>query len=118
MGKILLEGLGFYAYHGVHPEERINGQQYELSLTLETDISKAIQSDSLNDTVDYSHVFQIVESEMAIPSNLLEHVAGRIVKRLHLTFSEIVSTEIKITKLQPPLKGNIAGVSVILFEKN
>ena len=118
MGKILLEGLQFHAYHGVHPEERQNGQVYLLVVTLEADLNQASVSDRLIDTIDYSSVYTVVEKEMAIPSNLLEHVGKRIIDRLHGAFPGILSTEVKITKLKPPIKGAIEGVSVIMHQKN
>jgi len=118
MGKILLEGLEFHAFHGVHPEERLNGQLYRLTVTLEADLEEASKSDRMENTIDYSEVYRQVENEMAIPSNLLEHVGKRIIDRLHIIFPAILSTEIKITKLKPPIDGRIEGVSVILYQKN
>ena len=118
MGKILLEGLEFHAYHGVHPEERQNGQLYKLMVTLEADLERSSMSDKLEDTIDYSGVYNVIEQEMAIPSNLLEHVGKRIIDGLHSSFPGIISTEVKITKLKPPIKGQIEGVSIILSQKN
>src|SRR5690606_11755187 len=114
MGKIMLEGLELYAYHGVHPEERENGQIYLVQLTLETQLDVAGATDLLEHTIDYSEVYRRIKEAMAIPSNLLEHVAKRILDSLKIHFPEIERSEIKITKPHPPIEGKIGGVSVIL----
>jgi dihydroneopterin aldolase len=89
MGKILLEGMEFYAYHGVYQEERENGQPFSIDLEILADYSKACHSDKLEDAIDYVQVYELVKAEMEIPSSLLENVAQRIIETISNAFQEI-----------------------------
>ena len=79
MDKIILNGMEFYGFHGLYPDEKAKGQKFQVDLTLELPLSKAGLQDSIDSTVDYSDVFysvqQIVEGT---PGNLLEFVAEEI----------------------------------------
>ena len=77
---ILLKEIRCYAYHGVAPQENLIGNEYIIDLKLKVDISKAAQTDEVADTVNYAEVHQVIMAEMAVPSKLLEHVGGRIMK--------------------------------------
>ncbi|WP_417430492.1 dihydroneopterin aldolase [Halpernia sp.] len=110
--KILFENLKIYAYHGVLPEEKILGTYYILNVEIHADLSKAKESDDLKDTINYAEVNDILHSEMAIPSQLLEHVCGRIIKKIKNNFPQITFIKVKLTKTNPPMKGEMGGVSV------
>lgn len=110
--KIIFENLKIYAYHGVLPEEKILGTYYILNVEIHADLNKAAKSDDLKDTLNYAEINDILHSEMAIPSQLLEHVIGRIIKNLKNTFPEILFIKVKLTKTSPPMKGEMDGVSV------
>ncbi len=114
MSKIILEDLKIYAYHGVLPEETRTGTYYLLTLELQVDLSKAAESDALEDTVNYAEVNEIIHREMAISSKLLEHVCGRILTQVHLEFPQVEFLKIKLTKTSPPMRGEMHGVSVEL----
>lgn len=114
--KIELQAMKFYAYHGAFPQETRVGNTFVVNLTLTAPLEKAIASDDLKDTINYASVFTIVKEEMEIPSKLLEHVAGRILKTLKRTFPELVETELKLAKLNPPFGGDIYSAAVILTE--
>lgn len=114
--KILIEDLKIYAFHGVLPEENLVGNYFIINLELNVDLWKASESDDLNDTVNYAEINEIIHQEMKIPSKLLEHVAGRIINKIHEKFPQIESIKIKITKTKPPMQGEMKGVSVE-FEK-
>lgn len=117
MAKIILEDLKIYAYHGVLEEETLTGTYYLLNLELHADIEKALESDALEDTINYAVVNDIVHQEMKIPSKLLEHVCGRILNRIHLEFPKVEFMKIKLSKTAPPMQGEMKGVSVE-FEKS
>ena len=87
--KIELNAMKFYAYHGVDPQETKVGNQFVVDLVLTADIYAAVCTDELTDTINYADVYQIVKKEMEIPSRLLEHVAGRIVKSLKKQMPQI-----------------------------
>ena len=114
--KILLENLKIYAYHGVLPEENIIGTYYILNVELHANLWKATETDDLKNTISYAEINDLIHTEMKIKSKLLEHVAGRIINKIHSTFPEITFIKIKITKTSPPMKGEIDGASVE-FEK-
>lgn len=111
---ILLENIRFFAYHGVAPQETTVGNEFVVSLRLKTDIARAMKSDDVADTVNYAEIHQAVKEEMDIPSKLLEHVAGRIVRRLFNDFPTIESIDLKLSKRNPPMGADIetAGVEV------
>lgn len=115
--KILLEDIKIYAYHGVLPEENSIGTYYLLNCELHTDLWKASETDDLNDTISYADINAIIHEEMAVPSKLLEHVAGRIIAKIHQNFPQITFIKLKITKTSPPMQGEMKGASVE-FEKN
>ena len=114
MGIIEIEGMEFYAYHGHFKAEQVVGNRFIVNLTLTTDCSRAAGSDDLGDALDYQCVYRIVKGEMEVKSHLLEHVAGRILDRLYAEFQSIENAKIKISKLNPPMGGEIEKVSVTL----
>ena len=116
MNKILIEGIRVYAYHGCLQEEAKIGSEYLVTVVLETDFSVAAETDDLNKTIDYVIVYNIVKAQMAIRSKLIEHVAQRIVDALKKEFSTLKKTEVTVTKLNPPMNGNVEKVSVVIME--
>ena len=112
--KIILENIKIYAFHGVLPEEKILGTYYILSLEIKANLLKAAETDCLEDTINYAEINKIIHEEMKISSELLEHVAGRILEKIKEKFSEISSIKIKITKTKPPMQGEMVGVSIVL----
>jgi dihydroneopterin aldolase len=114
--KIELGGLKFYAYHGVLPQETRVGNTYILTVTLTVPLAKAMVSDNLDDTIDYAGVYNVIKQEMAVPSKLLEHVAGRILHSLKRRFPQLTGIRLSVSKLNPPVGGDIHSASVILEE--
>lgn len=114
--KIYLRNVRFHAFHGVLPQEGIVGNDYLVNLVLDYDFSSAMQTDELQGTLNYAEVYQKVREEMAVPSKLLEHVAGRIAHRLFSDFPEIQKLQLSITKVNPPMGADSdgAGVEVVL----
>ena len=93
MSSITLEKMHFYAYHGCFAEEQAIGTHFRLDVTYETDTSRAQQTDNIADTVSYLSVYQTIKREMQKPSHLLEHV-------------------VRVSKLAPPLGGELDAVTV------
>lgn len=112
--SIELDRIRLYAYHGVFEQERLVGNMFEVSLRVEYPFEAAMKSDNLNDTVSYTRLYEIIKSEMKIPSELLENVAYRIIQSVTVEYRDIVHGNIKITKITPPIPGEMAGVSVIV----
>ncbi|MDE5701319.1 MAG: dihydroneopterin aldolase [Bacteroides sp.] len=111
---IFLDNVRFFAYHGVGEQEREVGNEFIISLRLKVDITLAAETDNVAHTVSYADVYENVKAEMEIPSALLEHVCGRIVKHLFRTFPAIEGIELKLSKRNPPMGADVdaAGVEV------
>ena len=114
MSVITIENMEFYAYHGHFEEEQKIGTWFSIDLSMEVDTNKAELSDELEDTVDYSAVYQVVKEQMMIPSKLLEHVGRRILNAVKERFSDVKDAQLKIRKMNPPLGGKMDFVSLEL----
>lgn len=117
MGKIHLKNIRTFSYHGCLVEESKIGSDYSIDLTIKTDLSKSAQSDKLADTVDYVLLNQIVKNEMAIRSELLEHVAQRIIDKILLESPAVTQVQVKVSKINPPIGGDVEAVTVIIKQK-
>jgi len=117
LGKIKVENIRVYAHHGCLAEETIIGSDYVIDVIVSADFKKATKSDVLVDTIDYVHINHIVKDEMNIPSKLLEHVAQRIINRIFLEIAMVKKVEVAVSKLNPPIGGDVAKVTVVLKEK-
>ena len=100
---IRLEGMKFYAYHGVLPQENLVGANYYIDLKLKTDFSRAAETDELEGTVNYADIHAAIKEEMKITSQLLEHVCQRIARRLLHDFPIIEAIDISLFKENPPM---------------
>lgn len=114
MGLIQIENMEFYSFHGHFKEERIVGNKFLVNLEIETDMSIPAASDNLRDAVNYQHAYEIVKQQMDVKSYLLENIAGRILDALYAEMKGIRSATIKVSKLNPPMGGKIASVSVTM----
>lgn len=117
MDKIHLEGVKLYAYHGCMEEESRIGSDYEVELMIWADLKKSAKTDHLKDTVDYVLLNRVVAEEMAIRAKLLEVVAQRIITRVFKDEPRVKKAQVKVTKMSPPINGDVERVSVILKEK-
>jgi dihydroneopterin aldolase len=77
--QLTLTGLRASAYHGVFPEERENGQEFVIDVTVSLDLSAAASSDDLDQTIHYGVLAEeIVAAVERDPVDLIETVAERI----------------------------------------
>jgi dihydroneopterin aldolase len=109
---IFLENIVLHAYHGILPQESKIGNSYILNLRLKVDITSAVETDELVNTVNYADVYAVLKKEMEIPSKLLEQVGGRIVRRLFHDFPAIEEIELKLAKQNPPMGADIHSCGV------
>lgn len=115
MNKIYVNDIKLYAYHGCLEEEGKIGSNYIVDVMMETDFSDAAKTDDLNKTIDYVTVYRLVKEQMAIRSKLIEQVAQRINDVLKKEFSSIQKLEVKVTKINPPMHGDVGSVSVLVY---
>ena len=92
---IFLKDIRCYAYHGVAPQENLIGNEYVIDLKLKVD--------------------NVIKTEMAIPSKLLEHAGGRIVQKLFETFPDIEEVELRLSKRNPPMGADIDAAGIELY---
>ncbi|MDD6209680.1 MAG: dihydroneopterin aldolase [Bacteroidales bacterium] len=112
--KIQLNEMRFFARHGVDNQERIIGNWFVVDLEISTDFTKAMLDDDLGNTISYAGLFNLIKEEMAFPSALLEHVGGRIVKRLVNDYSSITELQLKIAKQIPPIGADIKESAILI----
>lgn len=112
MGVIRIEDMEFYAFHGHYHEEQIVGSHFIVDVTIETDTDRAGKSDELKDTLNYQAAYLIVKREMEKTSNLLEHIATRILEALYSELACIRKATVRVSKLNPVMGGRIGRVSV------
>ena len=112
MGKIKLKDIKIYAYHGCLSEENLIGGEYLVNLSVFSNLKKSSLSDELKDTIDYVSLLDIVKKEMLSPSKLLENVVKRVVDKIFLVYPKINKVSLEVSKLNPPINGNVYSVSV------
>ena len=114
---VFLKNVRFRAFHGVLPQERLVGGDFLLNLRVGYPIEKGMESDEVEDTLNYAALFDLVRQEMNKPSQLLEHVAGRIVKTIMEAFPAVSSVDLELTKLNPPMGADSDGAGIFLNVK-
>lgn len=113
-GYVFLDEVRIHAYHGVMPQESVVGQDFLVSARCGVDITLPMQYDVLEVTLDYAKLYELVECEMSQTSQLIEHVAGRIAKRVFETFPQVITLDLRITKINPPFGADCKGAGVEL----
>ncbi len=116
METIKLKNIRTFSYHGCLVEEGKIGSEYTVNLEIKANLQQSTQSDELADTVDYVHLNRIVVEEMAIRSQLLEHVAKRINTRVLDEIPMVMKTIVEVSKINPPIGGDVESVTIILEE--
>jgi dihydroneopterin aldolase len=114
---IEVNGIKIYAFHGCLPEEEKIGGNYLVDVMLNTDFSLAAYSDDLTKTIDYVDINRVVIEEMSIRSKLIEHVGQRIMTRLQKELKNITYLRIKVTKICPPINGDVENVAIVIEER-
>ncbi len=113
--NIKLSDLRFHAYHGVMPQETKVGNEFIVSVSVTIPFQPAVLDDSLDATISYADIYEIVKDEMNRPRKLLETVAATISIRLTEKWDQILGGEIKICKSTPPIPGIVGASEVALI---
>lgn len=117
MGIIKVQNIRIYSNHGCLQEEAKIGSDYRVDVQVKADLSTSAQSDKLADTVDYVHINKIVKEEVAIRSELLEHVVQRVLNRLLHEIPLISKATVALSKLNPPIGGDVEAVTIEMSKK-
>lgn len=112
MATIAIEGMQFYAYHGVYQYEKETGSHYTVDVYITTDITQAAKSDQVSHTINYERIFDLTALIMQVPTNLIEKVCVDILEQVKNSFEGIDGLRVRVTKHNPPIKGRVERVSV------
>ncbi|MEO8819816.1 MAG: dihydroneopterin aldolase [Ginsengibacter sp.] len=104
MIKVQLHNLSFNAFHGIHPEEKILGNEYVVDATLEFNERDQVIV-HIEETVNYAQIYDIIKRKMNIPTPLLETVVMETGNEIRKKFPEMKSISISIKKMNPPIEG-------------
>ena len=111
---IILQEMRFYAYHGVLPQERIVGGDYTVSVEVDIDTTAAMEHDVVDVTLNYAELYEVVRREILTPSDLLEHLAGRIGKAIMTAFPQVKAVDLTVMKDNPPMGADCKGAGIKL----
>lgn len=109
---IEINRLRLRAHHGVLPQERIAGNIFEVTVHLNYPITSAIKNDNIASTLNYADVIEVIKQIMEQPSQLLEHVVGRLQTALTEQYPKIKNGYIRIAKMAPPISEQVESVAV------
>lgn len=111
-GYVFLRDVRFHAFHGVLSQESRVGGEFIVNLRVGYPLENAVESDEVDDTLNYAALYDLVAQEMCQPSKLLEHVAGRIIKAIEHMFPQVTSVDLTLTKRNPPMGADCDGAGV------
>ena len=113
METIRIKGLEIFAYHGVNPEEKENGQKFVLDLALSADLTRAAQSDDLKDTVNYAAVRKAVNAAFTAQKyDLIERAAQVVCDAVLAGFPQVEAVTLELKKPEAPINAVFDYVSV------
>ncbi len=114
---IEISGLSLYTHHGVSEAEREVGQRLVIDMRLDVGETDATVTDSIEDTVDYAEVCQLVALVAQQRSHrTLERLCSSIADRL-LADYELEGVWVKASKPQPPIPLSVDEVSVEVWRE-
>jgi 7,8-dihydroneopterin aldolase/epimerase/oxygenase len=111
--RIELRGLTIRGRHGVFEQERADGQDFVVDITVWIDLVDAAASDDLTDTYDYGALAQRAADIVAGPARkLIETVAGEIAEDV-MNDDRVHAVEVTVHKPQAPIRQTFADVAVV-----
>jgi len=110
VGTVIVKGLRLLAYHGIAPQEKVVGNEFEIDIELSFIAAKAMNDDDLTYTVSYAQVVSVIRKCMETPSDLVENVVYRIYKALAESFPAVVHGRVTLYKLHPPIPAELEKV--------
>jgi dihydroneopterin aldolase len=113
---ISLNNVRFRAYHGVHPEERQKGNDFVVNMMVSY-VPKSGTIHSLDDTIDYAGLFEIINLVMQQPVDLLETVVQTIAHNAYKKYSHITEVTVSVEKLNPPIDKFSGSAEVKFFKQ-
>lgn len=118
MDKILVRNLKIFAYHGVNPEEKENGQNFVIDIDAFVDIDVPCRTDDVEDTVSYAKIIkETVKIFISQKDDLLERASQRVADGLFERFDKIQALRILLKKPEAPIKADFEYVGVEIFRE-
>lgn len=114
MITVHLHHLKFFSFHGIHEEERILGNEYEVNVEVAFDEKGIITK--IDETINYVKIFELVKQRMNIPTALLETVAQDMVNQIHAADNRARAITVSVEKKNPPIT-NIEGSVGVTYTK-
>ncbi len=114
IATITIDKLRLHCNHGVLEQERVVGNEFDITVIFSYDATKAILNDNLLSAISYAEAVDVIRRTMQTPSSLLENAAGRIIDALVTAFPSILKVTVSITKIAPPISAQMRGVTVSL----
>jgi 7,8-dihydroneopterin aldolase/epimerase/oxygenase len=115
MFTIHLHHLKFFSFHGVHEEESILGNDYEVNADITFTTTETVTA--LHQTIDYVKIYAIIKQQMQIATALLETVAQELAEKIYTSDNRITSININIKKEHPPIP-NFTGSVGVSYKKD
>ena len=113
MDKIIIKNLNFFCYHGVNPEEKVDGQNFVFDIEASVDLSIPCATDNVDNTVSYAKMIKTVRRvAQSQKDDLIERVAQRIVDALFEEYDKIQAIKITVMKPEAPIKADFDYVAV------
>ncbi len=118
MDKIVIRNLKIFAYHGVNPEEKVDGQNFVFDIDAFVDLNPACVSDNVDDTVSYAKIIkETVRIFTLQKDDLLEKAAQRVADGLFERFDKIKALRILLKKPEAPIKADFEYVGVEIYRE-
>lgn len=118
MDKIIINSLRLFAYHGVNPEEQEDGQFFILDIEADIPLSKAGESDDLNDTVSYAQMIKCARRVFSSQKDkLIERAARRVADALLEEFPPIEGVRVTCKKPDAPMTADFGFAAVSIYRE-
>jgi len=117
---LIVSGIELFGFHGASAEEQARGNRFRIDLKIEGEFETALNTDRLEDSIDYSRVVKVVgEINRAKRYSLIESFADAIANGLLIRFSKIRKISVRVAKLDPPgLEEKVAWAAIELTKES
>jgi dihydroneopterin aldolase len=105
--KVGLEGVRFISPIGFFPEEQILKNEFMVNISVSFEIETLEDTDELENTVDYSQLYEVCDFYFKQEFKLIETVAHAILDKVVEKYPFLKEVHIKINKLNPPINAEI-----------
>lgn len=113
MDKIIITDLKLFAYHGVNPEEKTDGQNFYLDITACLDLSLPCSSDNVEDTVSYAKMIKTATRVFTAGKyDLIERAAQVVADALLEDYPQLCRIQVTVKKPEAPVKADFGNVAV------